>query len=95
VLDPYTRRRRRVRRLDPLRIGRIGVKGMVDSAVDGVGFAYIAGKIPLAGGVGFLSYQDAVAVGGSFLYEWLFMKRGLLGGAVAAAVAYAIRRWLS
>ena len=93
VLDP-ARRRRRARKLDPLRIGRIGTKGLVDSAIDGAGFAYIAGKIPLTGSVGPLSYQDAVAVGGSFLYEWLFMKRGLLGGAVAAAVAYALRRWL-
>jgi hypothetical protein len=94
MLDPYGRRKKRAKKLDPLRIGRIGTKGLVDSAVDGAGFAYIAGKIPLTGGVGPLSYQDVVAIGGSFLYEWLFMKRGLLGGAVAAAVAYALRRWL-
>ena len=91
IADP-ARRRRRARRADPLRFGRIGTKGVVDCAIDGLGFAYLSSKVPVGGSIGPLSVQDAVAVGGSFLYEWMFMKRGFLGGAIAAAVAYAVRR---
>ena len=92
VADP-ARRRRRTRRADPVRLGRIGAKGVVDSAVDGLGFAYLASKVPVGGSIGPMSLQDAVAVGGAFIYEWMVMKRGLVGGAIAAGVAYAVRRW--
>jgi len=94
IADPARRRRRRARYADPFRVGRIGTKGVVDCAIDGLGFAYLSSKVPVGGSIGPLSVQDAVAVGGSFLYEWMFMKRGFLGGAIAAAVAYAVRRWM-
>ena len=93
IADP-ARRRRRARRADPLRVGRIGAKGMIDSVVDGLGFAYLANKVPATFSLGPLSAQDLVAIGGAFAYEYLYMKRGFLGGAIAGAVAYAIRRWM-
>lgn len=91
VYDPARRRRRRARRADPIR-GMTG-RTMIDAAIDGVAFSWIADRIPVQGQLGPISVQDAVAIGGAFAYEKFVMKRSAVAGLVAGAVAFAVRKF--
>lgn len=92
--DPEpARRRRRVRRLDPIR-GATG-RTLVDGALDGVAWGWIASKVPLEQSLGPVTAKELIAAGGALAYEKFFMKRGWLVALISAGIAYATKRWLA
>jgi hypothetical protein len=104
------RRARRARRYDPdpaiiayeprrrrraVRMARTdGQVALVDSALDGAAWGFIAKKLPLPSTtIGPLDTRDAVGVVGAMVYEKWYMKRKWTHAFVSAAVAYMIGRW--
>ena len=103
VYDPARRRRRRARtrRYDPeparrrIRMGRgDGQVALVDSALDGAAWGFIAKKLPAPSvNLGFLQSNDVVGVVGAAVYEKFYMKRRWTHALIAAGVAYLVGRW--
>ena len=110
LYDPARRKRRarRARRYDPAFIAyeprrRKRASGMtrtdgqvalVDSALDGAAWGFIAKKLPVPSqSIGPLTTSDAVGVVGALVYEKFYMKRKWTHAFVSAAVAYMIGRW--
>jgi hypothetical protein len=109
LYDPARRKRarRRARRYDPgymvydprRRRYRASSSGngqvaLVDSAVDGAAWGFIAKRLPLPSQtIGPLDTRDAVGVVGALVYEKFYMKRKWTHAFVSAAVAYMIGRW--
>jgi hypothetical protein len=103
------RRARRARRYDPIPIAYEparrrrrstgyatgnGQVALVDSALDGAAWGFIAKKLPLPSQtIGPLSTSDVVGVAGALVYEKFYMKRKWTHAFVSAAVAYMIARW--
>jgi hypothetical protein len=110
LYDPARRKRRarRARRYDPAIVAyeprrRRRASGMtrtdgqvalVDSALDGAAWGFIAKKLPVPSqSIGPLSTSDAVGVVGALVYEKFYMKRKWTHAFVSAAVAYMVGRW--
>jgi hypothetical protein len=71
-----------------------GQVALVDSALDGVAWGFIAKKLPLPSqAIGPLDTRDAVGVAGALIYEKFYMKRKWTHAFVSAAVAYMVGRW--
>lgn len=86
VLYEPARRRRRARKLDPVRAGS---KALVDSAIDGLGIGGVISAVPYGGTpiAGGLTVKDIGAGVVAGLYEKLYMKRGWTSAIIGFATA--------
>jgi hypothetical protein len=90
----YEPRRRRMRSRGYGMTRTDGQVALVDSALDGAAWGFIAKKLPLPSTtIGPLDTRDAVGVVGALVYEKWYMKRKWTHAFVSAAVAYMIARW--